>query len=102
MVKVIITENARRKLQQLKLFYKETPSRANAIHERIREGYNTLRLFPCAGNVELDLGENRIPYRSFVVDKNYKLIYYTEEEKVIVIAIWDCRQDPLKLFDELP
>jgi plasmid stabilization system protein ParE len=101
MVKIIITESAREKLKNLKLFYKKEPSRAETIISKIREGYNTLRRFPKAGAIETYLENDRIIYRSLVVDKNYKLIYYIEANVVTIIAIWDCRQDPVKLFDEL-
>lgn len=31
---------------------------------------------------------------SLVVEKHYKLIYYVEENKVFITAVWDIRRDP--------
>lgn len=37
-------------------------------------------------------------YRALVVDTNYKLIYYVDANKdVIIVTVWDVRQNPDKL-----
>lgn len=28
-----------------------------------------------------------------------KIIYRIQEEIIFIVAIWDCRQNPLKMFD---
>jgi Plasmid stabilization system protein len=33
-------------------------------------------------------------FRSLVVHRNYKVIYYIEKETIYIAAIWDCRQSP--------
>nr|WP_325289220.1 hypothetical protein [uncultured Bacteroides sp.] len=40
-------------------------------------------------------------YRSIVAHPHYKVIYRVEDDKVIVISVWDCRQDPSGLDNEL-
>lgn len=36
-------------------------------------------------------------YRSLVVSNHYKLIYIVKERLVEIHAVWDCRQDILRL-----
>lgn len=33
-------------------------------------------------------------FRSLVVLRRYKVIYYVTDETIYVADIWDCRQDP--------
>ncbi|OAV71008.1 Plasmid stabilization system protein [Bacteroidales bacterium Barb4] len=42
-------------------------------------------------------------YRSLVVRKNFKVIYYIDEQKdrIYIADVWDCRQDPKKLMRRL-
>jgi plasmid stabilization system protein ParE len=38
-------------------------------------------------------------YRSLVVEKSYKVVYYIKDDTVHISALFDCRQDPQKLKD---
>ncbi|MEM7352130.1 MAG: type II toxin-antitoxin system RelE/ParE family toxin [Acidobacteriota bacterium] len=43
-----------------------------------------------------DLGAER-EYRQFVVE-HYKIFYYIGQEQLIIVRLWDTRQDPTKFF----
>lgn len=67
-----------------------------------------LAVNPYLGPVEEQLSGGvfkRLPfvYRSIVVTSNYKLIYRVDElaECLYVVALWDCRTNPLRLYDEI-
>lgn len=36
-------------------------------------------------------------YRSFVVHRHYKLIYYIEKDTVYIADLWDTRREPVRL-----
>ena len=40
-------------------------------------------------------------YRSLVVMRKYKVIYFIEDEIVHISAIWDCRRNPDTLIKEV-
>lgn len=101
MVKVIFSIEARHDIKSLDHFYNRSPRKAQTIRKKISEGVNTLQTFPKAGPVEIHFEDRSVTYRSLVIDKDFKLIYYIEEEIIYIVGIWDCRQDPLKIFDRL-
>ncbi len=51
---------------------------------------------PRSGQRELLLEDLRQEYRR-LVEGNYKIIYYIENEIVWIVDIWDCRQNPVML-----
>lgn len=53
--------------------------------------------FPQAGPLEPSLADMLDHYRSLVVSNHYKLIYIVKERLVEIHAVWDCRQDILRL-----
>jgi hypothetical protein len=46
------------------------------------------------GPIEWDLSEKDEEYRSLLVRKYFKIIYFIENENIYIAAVWDCRQDP--------
>ena len=40
-------------------------------------------------------------FRSLIVRKHFKIIYFIESDKIIVVAVWDCRQDSQKIKSEI-
>jgi hypothetical protein len=46
-----------------------------------------------------ELLENRaFDYRSVVVGK-YKVIYFIDDQQIVIAAVFDCRQNPKKMKD---
>ncbi len=43
-----------------------------------------------------DLGTER-EYRQHVVE-HYKIYYYVEEERLVIVRLWDTRQNPTTFF----
>lgn len=48
--------------------------------------------------IEPLLQERKEVFRSLVVRKNYKVIYYIQNTIIYIADIWDCRQDPDRLL----
>ena len=73
------------------------------IYNGILDDIEKLERFPRMGAVEqylTDCGKN---FRSLVVMKNYKVIYYIEEDEnaIYIATVWDCRQNPDRLKMEV-
>lgn len=101
MVKLIITQYAKEDLKKIHRLYKDYPIRDNEIRQHIKEGFATLKRFPQAGVVMDRVDYDSLIYRSLVIDKHYKIIYTVVDKVIWILSIFDCRQDPLKLFDTI-
>ncbi len=55
---------------------------------------------PRAGQRE-EVLHNRIEEFRYLVEGNYKIIYFVADEKIIIATIFDCRRDPSRLQDEV-
>ena len=75
---------------------------ASKIVAKIIESADSLGTMPFKAPIEKYLPDCKFVYRSLIVSKIFKVVYFiNEKEECIVIAtIWDCRQNPVKLLDE--
>ena len=53
------------------------------------------------GSLEPLLQHRSIPYRSIVINKLNKLIYYIENETIIVADFWDTRREPKEQANQI-
>lgn len=81
---------------------------AQRFLEKVLHLNTLLAVNPYLGPVEEQLSGGvfkRLPfvYHSIVVTSNYKLIYRVDEpaECLYVVALWDCRTNPMRLYDEI-
>ncbi len=99
-MKVYWTNFASKKLQAVFDYYKEVAGKRVAdkiIKGIIKYTYN-LEKNQKIGSIETFLKTNSIEYR-YLIYKNYKIIYWViiEKNRIEIIHIFDCRQDPEKL-----
>ena len=52
---------------------------------------------PELGAIELLLTDLPINYRSIVVNRLNKIVYYQNNDTIEVVAFWDCRREPSNL-----
>lgn len=55
----------------------------------------TLAMNPSAFAPEPLLSDRAIPYRSTLIHRLTKVIYYADAEVVYIVHIWDTRQEPI-------
>ena len=58
---------------------------------------HSLILFPESGFPEKSLADRAPSYRAKIINRNYKLIYYVDNDVIHISAIWDMRMHPAKL-----
>jgi plasmid stabilization system protein ParE len=99
---VIWTNRALATLDNIFEFYKEkSENAAIKIVNRLYYSAGTLKTFPNAGAIEPLLDGFSVCFRSLVVEKHFKLIYYTDENRVYITEVWDTRQNPYRLTGHL-
>ncbi|NGM61478.1 type II toxin-antitoxin system RelE/ParE family toxin [Sphingobacterium sp. SGG-5] len=96
-MKIIWLSEASKSLDAIYNFY--LPKSKTAADKIIADIYHSiLRLSktPFIASPEPLLNEFPNTYRSLVIRRLFKVIYRVDEEKqaVIIVTIWDCRQDP--------
>jgi plasmid stabilization system protein ParE len=98
-MKVLWTAFAESQLDGIYDYIQTRNSRAAVeIYNDIIDESAMLGRFPKIAAIEPLLSEFPEEYRSLVVRRNYKIVYYIENETTIyVVAVFDCRQNPDKL-----
>lgn len=69
--------------------------------ENIQMWVNALAQNPNMGQKEHLLDNRTKPYRSIVVHKNCKIIYYVEGDTLHIADLWDTRREPRTLTGSL-
>jgi len=97
-LKVIWTDNARYQLEDIFDYYKskESINTAKKLVGKIVDRTITLAKNSTVGQREELLAEREFEYR-YLVEGNYKIIYWIEGVYVKIASIFDCRQNPNKL-----
>jgi plasmid stabilization system protein ParE len=97
-IKVLWTETALKNLEEIFEYYKYKAS--IKIAKKIVKGIVTTSIKiqgnPQIGKVEELLTNRQNEYR-FLIVKNYKLIYWIDNNYIKVASVFDCRQNPEKL-----
>ena len=99
-VKVFWTEFAINQLEQIFDYFKYTASIkvSKKIISGIIDSTVLLEKNPCIGTRE-PLLENRKKEYRFIVKGNYKIIYFVEGNFVKISSVFDCRQNPIKIYE---
>ena len=74
---------------------------AEKFYEKTEEWQDVLSSSPKAGKIEPLLNNRSRSYRSIVITKQTKLIYYIEDETVFIVDFWDTRREPQQQADKL-
>ena len=70
------------------------------FHQDVKNVAYLLEKMPHLGHYEPLLSDYKQGYRSIVINRLNKLIYYIRDNKVLIAALWDCRREPKKLIKE--
>jgi plasmid stabilization system protein ParE len=92
--KIIWSSKAKLDLQKiLEYFYIRNGSKAfsKKLNAKIRKSIKLLSKHPNLG-LQTDIDSIRS-----LVDGDYAIFYQLDNESILILAIWDCRQDPSNL-----
>lgn len=77
------------------------PSVKNSFLREVHNANTLIGRNPQIGKVEPLLDELPDLYRSFVISRMDKIVYYVVENHIEVVAFWDCRREPERLVSEV-
>mgnify|MGYP001777178267 CR=1 FL=1 len=96
MMKVIVQKAAARQISRVYTYGEQHFGKqaAEKTHARIMEALRLLAANPRLGITEPLLAGRKREYRSIVVHKLFKLVYYVKDETLYIAALWDTRREP--------
>jgi plasmid stabilization system protein ParE len=76
---------------------------AASMVSEIKDSVDNLKYMPLMDSEEPYLSGRQFVYRSLVVKKIFKIVYFIDEkaDNIVIATIWDCRRNPLKLQKEI-
>lgn len=97
-IRVEWSELSERQLQDIFNYYafEANIKIARKIVNRIIERVSILESNPLAGAKEELLSDYPEDYR-YLVESNYKIIYWKKENLITIASVFDCRQNPSKI-----
>jgi len=100
-LKVLWTDSARFLLEEIFDYYKENASIkvARKLTKQIIDRTIQLEKNPRSGPKEPLLSKRKFEYR-YLVEGNYKIIYWIEDNYIKIATVFDCRQNP-EIMDNL-
>ena len=69
--------------------------------DEIQKTDERLSAFPLLGKIEPSLEGLGQEYRSLVIHRNYKVIYYIDDDIVFIASFWSTQCDPENLRSEI-
>ena len=67
----------------------------------VRETTQMLKQHPELGAIDPLFEDFSIAYRSIVINRLSKMVYFIKDDTVYIAAFWDCRREPKALADEM-
>jgi len=74
---------------------------AEKFYIKTEECQDHLLISPLIGKVEPLLKNRSSSYRSLVINKHSKLVYYIEDETINIVDFWDTRREPTQQAPKL-
>jgi plasmid stabilization system protein ParE len=69
--------------------------------EEVMHVVRLLPLVPYLGPLERLLYRSKVKFRSIVVSKYNKIIYYVRQDEIVIVDFWDTRMNPKTLVKRL-
>ncbi len=97
-VKILWSETVQNQIRDIFDYYSfvATPKIAHKIISKLVDRAEGLRRNPKIGRKE-DLLIHYPQGFKYIIEGNYKLIYFIEKKTIIISLVFDCRQNPEKL-----
>ncbi len=98
MVKIVWSINATKQLKKIFLYYKDKVSEtiAKKIINGIVRKVSILNNNPLIGSKEEMLNHLKHDFR-YLLEGNYKIIYFLRNDIITIASAFDCRQNPNKI-----
>ena len=93
-MKVFLTRRAERNYETIREYIRNEwgPSVAESFEEKVDDLFNLLVTFPEMGPIE------KKDIRGFQISRQTRILYRIKGKRIIILALFDVRQDPRKKF----
>jgi toxin ParE1/3/4 len=97
-IRIEWSELSERQLKDIFDYYafEVSPSIARKIVNRILDSVTILESNPFAGQKEELLSDYPEDFR-YLVESNYKIVYWKKDNLITIASVFDCRQNPEKI-----
>ncbi|MDL2291653.1 type II toxin-antitoxin system RelE/ParE family toxin [Bacteroides sp. OttesenSCG-928-F21] len=101
-LKIEWSDNASKQIKGIFEYHKEVANLrvARKIVKLIYTRVTILINNPRAGQREGLLNDRPQEFR-YLVEGNYKIIYWLEADRIMISTVFDCRQNPVKMIEEV-
>lgn len=94
-MKIVFYLAAKKQLTEIHDFIAlESPAGAVKMYNGILDEIERLIIFPQIAKVEEELKGIGVEFRSLVVFRRYKVVFFKDCDTVFVVSVWDCRRNP--------
>ena len=99
----IITELAKEQIRQIAKYIRKEfgKDRRDEFMKEVRQTRRLIEGSPNIGPVEPLLANRAVMYRSYVMNRLNKIVYYIDVDIIYIVAFWDVRRDPVTLAGEV-
>ena len=93
-MKIFLTSRAERNYDSIKNYIKQEwgDKTAEEFAQKTDDLFNLLKIYPLMGQIEKD------DIRGFQLSPHARILYRVREEKIVILALFDVRQNPKKKF----
>ena len=102
-MKSVITELAKDQIRQIAKYIRKKfgKNRRDQFMQEVRQTRRLIEGRPYIGPVEPLLADRAVMYRSYVMNRLDKIVYYIDGDIIYIVAFWDVRRDPITLAGEV-
>lgn len=102
-MRLIVDDVAKQKIRQTARYIQKKFGKKARLDFRneISHVAKLLRDNPCLGPTEPYLADAPVTYRSIVVNRLNKMVYWINDDVIEIVDFWDTRRDPIKQAEQV-
>ena len=102
-MQVEVSKRAQHQWLRILVYYNEMGGERAAanLHQKYLQKQKRLLKYPESGSLESLLQDRKICYRSVIINKYYKMVYYVKGDVLRIAAFWDMRMHSERLKNRI-
>lgn len=102
-MRIIVNDEAKKRIRATaRYIHKKFGKKARLdFGDEIEHVVNLLHDNPCIGHAEPYFADAPVLYRSIVVNRLNKMVYWINEDVIEIVDFWDCRREPEKMAEQV-
>ena len=102
-MRIIVNDEAKKRIRETaRYIYKKFGKKARLnFRDEFEHVVELLHDNPCIGPAEPYLADAPVLYRSIVVNRLNKIVYWINGDVIEIVDFWDCRREPEKQAEQV-